>query len=139
MRNYDPAQIFLHIANIRITGFADGTFVTIDRITESFTSVAGASGEVARIRSRDKRGMIRFTLLPTHPDNDSLSTLIALDESLGTGVGVFSMSDGNGTSLANASNTWCKKYPALEYGKDLSNRDWEFECDNLDMVVGGNR
>lgn len=139
MHNYDPGQHFINFANIRITGFADGTYLTVERMTEAYTSVSGASGEVARIRSRDKRGSIKFSLMATSSDNDRLSAVAAKDELDGTGVGVLSMTDGNGTTVVTGSNTWIKKYPSLELSKDMPNRDWELECENLEILVGGTR
>lgn len=138
VKTYDPGHHHASLAGINITGYADGTYINVERMADAFTSVAGASGEVARVRMRDRRGTVKFTLMASSACNDLLSALAAQDESLGTGVGVLYIRDSNGTTLANASNAWIKKLPSTEFGKDLPNREWEIECEALELTVGGN-
>lgn len=137
MQTYDPGQLFMTFCNLPVDGFADGTFVTVERMTETFMSVAGAGGEVARSRSRDKRGSIKFTLLQSSKMNDRLSAIALADEVNGSGVGVFSMVDGNGTTIAIAPRAWIKKIAPVEFAKEVGPRDWEVECADLDIFVGG--
>lgn len=124
---------------VQITGYADGTYITAERISDAFASVAGAGGEVARVRMRDRRGSVKFTLMASDPCNDLLSALAAQDEADGTGIGALSIRDGNGTTVCTATNAWIKKLPSTEFAKDLPNREWELECETLEMFVGGNR
>lgn len=138
VRTYDPGKHFPVLASIPISGFADGTYILVERMTEAFTSVAGAGGEVARIRMRDKRGTVKFTLMASSPCNDLLSALAAADENDGSGVGILSIVDGNGTTIISSTNAWIKKLPSVEFGKEMPNREWEIECERLEMHVGGN-
>lgn len=137
-RTYDPGKHFVMFNSVPISGFADGTFITVERTSEAFTSVAGAGGEVARVRMRDRRGAIKFTLMAVSPVNDLLSAVAALDEATGAGIGPLSIVDGNGTTLVVATNAWIKKLPSVEFSKDMPNRDWELECEKLELNVGGN-
>jgi hypothetical protein len=139
VKTYDPGQHYATFANIPISGFAKGTYITVERLSEAFSSEAGAQGEVARTRKRDKRGSVKFTLMATSACNDLLSAVAALDESNGQGVGQLSIRDGNGTTVAAATNAWIKKLPSAEYADEMPNRDWELECENLRLVVGGNQ
>ncbi len=136
---YDPGQHFASFGSIPLLGIADGTFISVERISEAFTSVAGAGGEVARVRMRDKRGKIKVTLMATSPTNDLLSAVAQLDETTGAGEARFHITDGNGTTRVMAANAWISKLPSTEFSKDMPHRDWEFECDNLELFVGGNR
>lgn len=139
VKTYDPGQHFINFLGIQLNGFADGTYLTVKRMSDAFSSVAGAGGEVARVRNRDKRGEITFSCLASSPVNDLLMAAALLDEESGAGVGVFSMMDGNGTTVVNAPNTWVKKIPDLEESKELPTREWTLECEDLDLFVGGNR
>jgi hypothetical protein len=138
-RTYDPGQHFVSFAGIPLTGFADGTYIVVERMSEAFTSVSGADGEVARVRLRDKRGSFKVTLIASSPINDVLSAIATKDELDGSGIGIFNIADGNGTTIVNAPNAWIKKRPSTEFSKELPKREWEFECDDLELFVGGNR
>lgn len=138
IKTWDPGKFFVTVANIPITGIAKGTFISVERMSPSFVSTAGAGGEVAHARMRDKRATVKITLLQTAACNDALSALWALDEATGQGVGPFGMFDTNGRSVANAPNCRIMKPPTWEGAEEVSNREWELECDELDMLVGGN-
>ena len=138
-KTYDPGQHFALFNNIQISGYADGSYITVERMTDAFVSVAGAGGEVARVRMRDRRGSVKFTLMASSPCNDLLSAVAAQDELDGSGIGPLSIRDGNGSTVATATNAWIKKLPSTEFSKDLPNREWELECETLELTVGGNR
>lgn len=138
VRTYDPLAIVVTLGENIITGFADGTFVNAERASDSFTKTVGASGEVARTRSRDKSGSITLTLMASSQANDLLTALYLEDELLGTGTRPLMVKDLNGTTLCSAINCWVKKPASVEFGKDLSNREWALDCDVLNMIVGGN-
>jgi hypothetical protein len=137
-RTYDPGQHFMVLGSVTISGYADGTYISVERMSEAFTSVAGAGGEVARVRHRDRRASVKLTLMASSACNDLLTAIADNDERDGSGVGSLSIRDGNGTTVATAANAWIKKRPTVEFSKDLPNREWEIECEILDLFVGGN-
>jgi hypothetical protein len=47
-QTYDPSMIVASFLGIPISGYADGTFVAVERNNESFTLMVGAGGEAAR-------------------------------------------------------------------------------------------
>lgn len=135
---YDPKAIAVSFAGKLISGFADGTMLTAERNDPIFSTVVGSAGEVARVRSRNQTGKIVLTLMQTSLSNAILTALAALDELSGLGQGPLLIKDLNGTTLLDAPNAWISKLPSVEFGKDLSNREWELACDVLNMNVGGN-
>ena len=86
LKKYDPKDIIITVGPHIVSGYADGTFVSVARQGDSFSSIAGADGEVARARSNDKRGTITLTLMQTSRTNAYLSGLVAVDEETGNGV-----------------------------------------------------
>lgn len=136
-RTYDPAYIACSVLGIPITGFADGTFVKAERNEDAFKIAVGASGEVARARSRNMTGKVTFTIMASHPDNDLLSAASHLDELAGTGVGRVFIKDVNGTTLVLGANAWIVKPAAVEFGKEVTNREWVVECSYLYLNSGG--
>ncbi len=138
MKTYDPKRILAIFAGIPVQGYAEGTFVNIERSEDGFSLSVGASGDVTRIRSNDKSGAIVLTLQASSPTNDLLSAIHRQDELFGTGTGAFFLKDLNGTTIAEASDAWIVKYAAMEYGDDGPNREWTLHTAELDLNVGGN-
>jgi hypothetical protein len=138
VKTYDPGKIVLTFAGNLIGGYADGTFVLAERREGAFGLVIGAGGEGCRIRSRNKSGSVTLTLMASSLANDILSAIAAADELAGTGVGPLFLKDLNGNTLVAAANAWIEKLPNVEFGKDLSTREWLIACEQLDVTVGGN-
>ena len=134
---YDPALIVASFLGIPISGYADGTFVAVERNNESFTLMVGAGGEAARARSRNSSGKVTFTLMSTSPVNDLLSSAWHADELVGAGVGPVMVKDMAGGTLCIANNAWIQKGPKVEYGKEISTREWVIECEAIYINAGG--
>lgn len=134
--SYDPTLVAVSIDNQTVVGFATGTFVEVSLDTDAYTDAVGASGDVVRVKSADKRGVIKLTLMASSPSNDILSALAVLDEA-GAGVRAVSVKDGTGTSLHSGDKAWVKKIPNGSYGTEAGNRDWEIRVAKLEHFVGG--
>lgn len=137
-RTYDPGQCTFTFAGIQLTGFAKGSFLTAERASPNWEKYVGVYGEGARCRKRDKSGMIKFKTMSTSPINDILSDIATTDEDTGEGQGVFGGVDGNGTTVLNASSAWITKWPSKEFADTISELEWELECIDLDLFLGGN-
>jgi len=135
---YDPAKVVVSFGGNLIGGFADGTFVMAERSEDAFTVVVGSGGEGARVFSNNKSGTVTLTLMGSSSSNDILTSIAKVDELLKTGIGPLFIKDLGGTTLVSAQNSWIKKPASIEFGKELSNREWVLECENLDLSGGGN-
>jgi hypothetical protein len=136
MKKYDPADVvFTFLANI-ITGFADSSFIKASRNEESWKVSVGADGEACRVRSRNVTGRVTLTLQQSSASNDILSAAVVLDELTGQGVGPLLIKDLSGTLLVVAKNAWVVKPADVDLAKDLSPREWLFECEQLDIFGG---
>jgi len=137
LRTYDPKLVLISFGEVAITGFADGSFVSVDRDEDAFTKVVGAGGDVVRTRNRNRSGSVTVTLLHSAPENDLLSGIARLDETLGTGVRPVMVKEANGTTIIAAQNGWIRKLPTTEYAKESGTREWVLDVDALDSYVGG--
>lgn len=137
MKQFDPKKYVIYFNNVKVEGYADGTFINVARSTETFTKSVGADGQVTRVRSNDRSGMATVTLQAESPTNKRFSDLIALDEEFGTGWGVFMMKDLNGETVAISKAAWITKPADIEVGTDAGSREWSIELERLDVVVGG--
>jgi hypothetical protein len=121
-----------------MSGFADGTFVSVERSTDSFTKVSGADGIVSRAKTNDRSGSLKFTVAQTSPSNDILSAFALADEINNKGVVPVLIKDNSGRSVYISAFGWVKKPPTSEFGKDISSREWDLDLADLDVFLGGN-
>lgn len=138
---YDPSQVIVSItsagASVNLSGFADGTFVSVERAVETFSKVVGAGGEVARVKSADRSGTMTITLLQSSNSNMVLNALADADEQSGAGTFSIQIKDLTTGGDIQATDAWIKGKPKVEYGKDLSNREWVFEFASVSINPGG--
>lgn len=138
VRTFDPGQVTVSVDGITISGFADGTFIIAERTEESFTKVVGADGQVSRSKSNNRSGTFTITLLQTSPSNETLSALLARDEKNGNAIVPVLIKDNLGTSRLFTGTGWIQKMPNVEYGKEISNREWVIDCAEMDFNIAGN-
>ena len=136
-RNLDPGKYILVFNGVQLTGFQNGTFISVERKTDTFSDEAGGQGDVVRVRSRDKRGTVTVTLQGASSSNDVLSTFAATDEAAGTAYGPLLVKDLNGTSIYQGTNAYIAKYPKNDLGDTHTPREWVIAVPNLDMFTGG--
>lgn len=128
LKTYSPDRIKTIVGASALTGYADGTFLTIEAMTEGVTSESGADGEVARAMSLDKRHEITVTLQQTSASNDVLSALYHVDQvSGGDGAVPITVTDLRGTTVF-AGTGWVRKVANATYSKGLEAKEWTVEA-----------
>lgn len=140
LRNFDPSAWALTYGGILLRGYADGTFISAERDEAVYTKKVGAQGDVTRIRSNNKAGVLTITLLAQSPSNDYLSGKLRVDERRVGGGGSESVlvKELNGTTIIQVDNGWIEMWPTVEVAADGSaNREWAIGVADLDMFVGG--
>jgi hypothetical protein len=141
LKNYYPDQISLVVCGIPVTkGYADGSFVTVEQTSPSYTTVVGTDGEVTRTRVNDGRCTITLRTMQSADINAVLSALANLDRKAtgGAGVGPTSINDLSGTSTFFAEKSWIAKPPKRDYDKTAKEREWVIECADHTALDGGN-
>lgn len=138
MNQFDPKAVVSIYAGNLLTGYADGTFVSAKRTSDKQTAVVGSDGQVCVVKSADNSGEITLTLMASSKSNDILSAIATLQEIGPLVPAPFLLKDLLGTTVVSGQNAWIKKRPDIEFGKELSNREWVFGVENLIMLAGGN-
>jgi hypothetical protein len=138
MKTLDPKQIVIIFGADIIQGYADGSFVTVDRNEDSWNLSVGADGEGTRTKSNNKSGQITLTLAQSSQSNQILSQAALADELDNAGLRPILIKDNLGTSLYSAELAYVKKPAASEFSNESTNREWIIETDNLQMFIGGN-
>lgn len=137
LHTYDPLAVKVIFNGIEVRGFKKGTFVKVSRSTPTWSVQESADGEVTRIRSRSKLGMMEITLTAQSSTNRDFATLVKSDELNGDAVGVASVRDLNGNDLHTSQAAWLVAPADAEYGEDPGDRVWKLQCTELDTFSGG--
>lgn len=134
---YDPNKIVITFGSLIITGYADGSFLTIDRANDSFGLVIGSSGEQGRSRSNDRSAVATVKLLQTSLANDALSLILQADELNGSGINPFMVKDLRGTTLILAKDAWIIKPPTQDFDRTVGSREWNIQLAEALIFSGG--
>ena len=137
-KTYNPENVKITVGGAPISGFADGTFIKVSRSSEAFTKVTGADGQITRVKSADKSGEITLTLTQSSQSNAILQAIALVDETSGKGVVPIAIIEINTGNAFVAGSAWIRKVPDAEYGKEVSNREWVFDCSELNVFNAGN-
>lgn len=134
---YRPDSVAVIVAGHIVEGFSDGTFVSVSRNENAFTLKVGNDGQPTRSKSPNKSGQIKITLQASSPSNDYLSALAIADEQTSAGAVPVLVRDGSGRTVVAALQAWVQKMPTVEFGKEVSEREWIFESGAVTLNVGG--
>lgn len=128
---YDPQKTQVILGAAPVSGFADGTFISIEQDDESFTLRKGADGEVARARQSARSATLTLTLMSTSTFNAILSAFHATDV-------IFPVLVKEGASIVAAGEAWIEMPAAFERGTDVGDAEWTIRIAKANFVHGGN-
>lgn len=137
LKNYDPLEVAVIVGGHVVSGYADGTFLVVERNNDTFARTTGASGETARAKSNDRSGKFTITLLQSSLSNGVLQGFATSDELANSGTFPVLIKDANGNDIFSAEIAWIMKPSNAEYGKEITEREWVIETGELIMVHGG--
>lgn len=138
-KSYNAGQVSMTFGpNILTNGLADGSFVTVTRDEQAYNKKVGTDGTATRSRTNNKAGTVSLRLDQASAVNDILSAIAAADELSGAGILPLTLRDASGRFLAGAESAWIQKLPEAEFDRDSLDREWVFDCGDLDIFVGGN-
>lgn len=130
-RTYDPQKVQVILGAAPVSGFADGTFITIEQDDASWMKKAGADGEVVRTRKASRMATMTLTLLATSTFNAILTALHASDA-------IFPVLVKDGATIIPAGEAWVEKPPAFERGAEAADAEWVIALAKWTPVFGGN-
>ena len=127
---------FTHI----VSGYADGTFVNVERNMESSTLYQGADNSGGRILRSNKSGTITLTLHQFSATNDVLSEVYRNDIEARDNTWLLNITiiDGSGRSAFYARQAFIGNLPSTGFGNEIENRDWVLQAVELNQYIGGN-
>jgi hypothetical protein len=113
---YDPKKTNAVVDGHYVTGYMDGTFITIEKNEDNVVPHVGAQGDVTYSESADETATITFTLKQNSPSLLYLQNLSKRKKEFSTQV-----IDSN-TNGSNSGGNQCRiiRTPGREYGAEVS-------------------
>lgn len=134
---YDPSKVIITIDDVILHGFADGDFFTAKYDEDCYTKLKGIDGEVSRVRSSFKSGEMEFTVSSASAVNHELNGFNPEFGYLKTYP--ITVVDLSGKSVIDADRAWLKKAPDLQWGKEVGEYKWVFDCAQMTIVYDGQK
>lgn len=145
LASYSPEDVSIILSNDRFThkisGYVDGSFITISRAIPHATLYTGADATNARV-VRDVRNYdITLTLHSAADSNDVLTQLMHLDAQSRDGSDLFSITikDEIGRTIGSAPTAFIGTHPDVEFSTEISDRPWVIHTVGTELIIGGNR
>lgn len=143
--NYAPDDFTIVISKgdftHTITGFADGSFVTMNRIVPSSTPYVGVgSNSSGRVKRRVTAMTVDINLHQYSPSNTVLQQLQIADANTSNNDWVFNamLKDPSGQTVASTNSAIIAAPPAVEFSSETSTRTWQIYFFGSDLFIGGN-
>ena len=141
---YSPEDVVVILSNDKfshiMSGFAEDTFIQVERTVPHATLVNGADGTNLRIVRAVKNCEVTVTLHQSGESNDVLSQLLILDEGSRDGSDCFSITikDNTGRTVMSSPQAFIGTNPTISFSEGAENRDWVLQAIHMDIFSGGN-
>lgn len=145
LTTYSPEFTDLIISNEEmthtVTGFSEGTFLSIEPFEDRITAVYGAKGEAYRAVSAVRAFDLTATLSQTSHSNDVLTLLLRNDRETLDGTFTITLKDSSGTTIFTDRCAYIGTEPTQSFagGGTLESREWTIRMPNPEgYMIGGN-
>lgn len=126
-RIYDATEVTVLINGVFITGFAEGTFVNIEKDEDCITPSVGAQGSVAVAKINNGLHTVTLTLQQTSPSVTILDRLQRTTTPFTVSV-TNKANDGSIDESFNCREALMKKPAARVYSSEIETREYEIQC-----------
>lgn len=136
---YSPEDVNILVAGVvRIEGLAAGSFLTISKNLQPFTTQRTSDGQIARLHNLDDTYSITLTLHSAAESNDVLNILSNIDQTLLKGKFPLFIKDTKGTSFFYSTTTWIESVPDQEFADTITDRVWVLRSSQAVTNIGSN-
>lgn len=136
-KTFDPNQLTMIFGTSIMTGYADGTMLSIDMDEQRYNTEVDANGNSIRYKINNNNATITLTLNQGSPSNDVLSLFVNLDRQSDTGVFPISIKDNRGSTLISSVGAYVEKTPTITFGTTGNNREWVIKATDVGFFAGG--
>lgn len=123
---------------IEVVGFSDGTYISIEKVNQPFSSTRAMDGTIVRTHHYDRQFTIKLTLAQSSITNDILTKLWQIDELTKAAQIPILFKDNLGSSLFFGTTCWVNGIPPISYSNSMEIREWSLDCSNGYINIGSN-
>lgn len=138
LATYMPDACTFLAFGIPLDGFVAGTFISVTKDINPFTTVKTPDGTVARLYNSDQTYTIALTLYSGSDSNDVLTKLWQLDEITQRGKFPVFIKDGSGSDLFFSTTSWIESIPPIVKSDNFEARTWVIRSSQAVINIGGN-
>lgn len=144
LASYSPEDVVIILSgngfSHTVNGFADGSFVNINRLVLGSEPYSSSDNTNARVVRANKNSSITLSLAQTSESNDVLSQLLENDSITRDSTWLFSVliKDNTGRSEYFSRQCYIGGHPDSNFSTSIDNRDWMIHCTKLEQNIGGN-
>ena len=128
LKTYDPKKVLISLGTHAVSGYSDGTFVSIEANGDGISKKVGCDGEIIRSIDPDWSAKISLTVLQSSPTVAFCQEKYVKDRETGDETFPVLIKDLKGGLIFSASDGWVVKPPTREFAKESSDREIEIDC-----------
>jgi hypothetical protein len=136
MKTYSPKQVSVALGSHLVRGYADDSFISIEKNGDGVTKVVGCDGEVARSMDPDNSYRVTLTLMQTSVTNSFLQVQYDRDRETGEAYFPILVKDMKGGVVFQSDSAWVAVPAPREFGRTLTNRQWQIDTAEATLVEG---
>ena len=129
VRTFDPRQVIISLGSHIVTGYSDGTFISIEPGGDGIVKKVGCDGEVGRGMDPDRTATMTLTLLLVSPSVGFCHEQYIRDQNThGEGTFPVLVKDLKGGLVFSADTAWVVTPPTREFDKEMPDREIQIDC-----------
>jgi hypothetical protein len=128
VKTYDPKKVLISLGSHSVSGYSDGTFVSIEPNGDGITKKVGCDGEIVRSIDPDQSATVTLTVLQTSATVAFCQQMYNRDRTTGEGTFPILIKDMKGGLIFAAQEAWVVNAPTREFAKEDSDREIEIAC-----------
>lgn len=137
--NISPEDTKVLLGGIyEVVGFSDGTYVSIEKVNQPFSSTRAMDGTIVRTHHYDRQYIIKLTLAQSSVTNDILTKLWQVDELTKAAQIPVLFKDNLGSTLFFGTTCWVNGIPPVTYSNSVEVREWTLDCSDGYINIGSN-
>lgn len=133
LKTYDFKDVDLIVAGVKITGYGEGSGITVEWSAALAELIVGSDGEKTRVLSNDDTASITVQLAQTSSSNDLLSTFLRAKAA----TFPVAMQDNRGRTLLASKECFIGERPNIEFNAEMSEREWVIMIPFPEVWIGG--
>ena len=137
LKTYSPERVDTSWGGVNLTGFAEGTAITLRRNADNSAQAVGMQGDVGITKTANRTGQVEMVFMQTSETNRILSAVQATQDLEGSDVirGDIVVTDPSGGMIALARNCHIMTPPEVSLSDDQSPRTWVWFAELVEFFL----